>query len=88
MDIDSPKGMVITFWLWGDSESDIRKILDNKNIKDVRDEIHEYKLPVIMHSHTELIQYCKKHFGWEVIRAYWNPKKNGHDYFVSKHKKF
>ena len=35
MDIDSPKGMVITFWLWGDSESDIRKILDNKNIKDV-----------------------------------------------------
>ena len=35
MDIDSPKGMVITFWLCGDSESDIRKILDNKNIKDV-----------------------------------------------------
>ena len=35
MDIDSPKGMVITFWLWGDSESHIRKILDNKIIKDV-----------------------------------------------------
>ena len=62
--------------------------IDKHYIKDVRDEIHEYKLPVIMHSHTELIQYCKKHFGLEVIRAYWNPKKNGHDYFVSKHKKF
>ena len=35
MSIHKPKGMVITFWLWGDSESDIRKILDNKNIKDV-----------------------------------------------------
>ena len=35
MDIDSPKGMVITFWLWGDSELEIRNILDNKNIKDV-----------------------------------------------------
>ena len=35
MDIDSPKGMVIKFCLWVDSESHIRKIIDNKNIKDV-----------------------------------------------------
>ena len=35
MDIDSPKGMVITFWLWGDSESHIRQILSKKNIKDI-----------------------------------------------------
>jgi len=35
MDIASPKGKVITFWLWGESELEIRNILDNKNIKDV-----------------------------------------------------
>ena len=32
---DTDMDRVITFWLWGDSESHIRKILDNKNIKDV-----------------------------------------------------
>ena len=30
-----PKGKVITFWLWGESELEIRNILDNQNIKDV-----------------------------------------------------
>ena len=35
MDIASPKGKVITFWLWGESELEIRNILDKKNIKDV-----------------------------------------------------
>ena len=35
MDIASPKGKVITFWLWGESELEIRNILDNQNIKDV-----------------------------------------------------
>ena len=40
-----PKGKVITFWLWGDSELEIRNILDNKNIKDV--EWVKKKKPII-----------------------------------------
>jgi hypothetical protein len=28
-------GMVIEFWLWGVSETDIRHILSKKNIKDI-----------------------------------------------------
>tara|TARA_E500000318_G_C3526956_1_gene198846 strand:- start:677 stop:880 length:204 start_codon:yes stop_codon:yes gene_type:complete len=35
MDIYKPDGKVITFWLWGDSESHIRQILGKKNIKDI-----------------------------------------------------
>ena len=62
--------------------------IDKHYIKDVRDEIHEYKLPVIMHSHTQLVQYCKIHHGWEVLKAYWNHKEDDYDYFVSRHKKF
>ena len=64
------------------------KPIDKHYIKDVRDELHEYKLPVIMHSHTQLVQFCKIHKGWEVLKAYWNPKIDGYDYVVSRHKKF
>ena len=64
------------------------KPIDKHYIKDVRDELHEYKLPVIMHSHTELVQYCKIHYGWEVLKAYWNHEKDDYDYYVRKHKKF
>ena len=35
MDISQPKGKVVTFWLFGESESDIMKILSTKNVKDV-----------------------------------------------------
>ena len=35
MDIYKPDGKVITFWLWGDSESHIRQILGKKSIKDI-----------------------------------------------------
>ena len=35
MDISSPKGKVITFWLWGDSELDIREKLGKKSYKDI-----------------------------------------------------
>jgi hypothetical protein len=35
MDIFEPDGKVITFWLWGVSETDIRHILSKKNIKDI-----------------------------------------------------
>lgn len=35
MGIFQPKGKVITFWLFGESESDIMKILSTKNVKDV-----------------------------------------------------
>ena len=35
MDIFQPDGKVITFWLWGVSETDIRHILSKKNIKDI-----------------------------------------------------
>ncbi len=35
MSIWKPKGRVITFWLWGDSELHIRELLDNKNYKDI-----------------------------------------------------
>ena len=35
MDIFQPDGKVITFWLWGVSEIDIRSKLDKKNIKDI-----------------------------------------------------
>ena len=35
MDIYKPDGKVITFWLWGDSESHIRQILGKKNVKDI-----------------------------------------------------
>mgnify|MGYP003137853852 CR=1 FL=1 len=62
--------------------------IDKHYIKDVRDQLHEYSLPVIMHSHTELVQYCKIHHGWEVLKAYWNHKEDDYDYFVRKHKKF
>ena len=64
------------------------KPIDKHYIKDVRDDLHEYSLPVIMHSHTELVQYCKIHHGWEVLKAYWNHDKDDYDYFVRKHKKF
>ena len=30
-----PKGRVITFWLWGDSELHIRELLDKKSYKDI-----------------------------------------------------
>ena len=62
--------------------------IDKHYIKDVRETLHEYSLPVIMHSHTELVQYCKIHHGWEVLKAYWNHKEDDYDYFVRKHKKF
>jgi len=35
MGIYKPDGKVITFWLWGDSESHVRQILGKKNIKDI-----------------------------------------------------
>jgi len=35
MDISQPTGKVVTFWLFGESESDIMKILSTKNVKDV-----------------------------------------------------
>jgi hypothetical protein len=35
MDIFQPDGKVITFWLWGVSETDIRHMLSKKNIKDI-----------------------------------------------------
>ena len=33
--INARDGMVISFWLWGVSEIDIRSKLDKKNIKDI-----------------------------------------------------
>ena len=63
------------------------KPIDKYFIKDVREELHEYKLPVIMHSHTKLVQYCKRHYKWEVITAYWNPKIDDYDYLVAKHRR-
>jgi len=35
MDIFQPDGKIITFWLWGDSDSHIRQLLNKKNIKDI-----------------------------------------------------
>jgi|TARA_R110001592_G_scaffold285163_1_gene553512 hypothetical protein len=35
MNLNVPDGMVISFWLWGVSEIDIRSKLDKKNIKDI-----------------------------------------------------
>jgi hypothetical protein len=35
MSIYKPDGKVITFWLWGNSESYIRQILSKKDIKDI-----------------------------------------------------
>ena len=35
MDIFQPDRKVITFWLWGVSETDIRHMLSKKNIKDI-----------------------------------------------------
>ena len=35
MDIDSPKGMVITFWLWAENEDKLRELLKEKGIKDI-----------------------------------------------------
>ena len=35
MSIYKPKGKVMTFWLWGNSESHIREILSKKDIKDI-----------------------------------------------------
>ena len=35
MSIWKPKGRVITFWLWGDSELDIREKLGKKSYKDI-----------------------------------------------------
>ena len=69
--------------------SDIEKIsLVIMSIQDIRKEIHEYNKPIEIMSHEKDVLYCKKHFGWEIIRAYWNPKIDGYDYIVSKHKKF
>ena len=46
MDIFKPDGKVIKFWLCGDSESDIKKILDKKNVKDI-EWITEEKPPFV-----------------------------------------
>jgi len=35
MSIFKPKGMVIKFWLWGDSENHITEMLVKKNCKDI-----------------------------------------------------
>ena len=35
MSIWKPKGRVITFWLWGDSELHIRELLKQKQFKDI-----------------------------------------------------
>ena len=35
MSIWKPKGRVITFWLWGDSEQHIRELLTKKQFKDI-----------------------------------------------------
>ena len=35
MSIFKPKGMVIKFWLWGDSENHITEMLAKKNCKDI-----------------------------------------------------
>jgi len=35
MGIFQPDGKIITFWLWGDSDSHIRQLLNKKNIKDI-----------------------------------------------------
>ena len=69
--------------------SDIEKIsLVIMSIQDIRKEIHNYNVEIKIQSHEKDVLYCKKHFGWEIIKAYWNPKIDGYDYIVSKHKKF
>ena len=35
MGIYKPNGKVITFWLWGDSESHIRELLKQKSYEDI-----------------------------------------------------
>ncbi len=35
MSIFKPKGKVITFWLWAENEEKLRKILEEKGIKDI-----------------------------------------------------
>lgn len=58
------------------------KPVDTHYLKDTRGEIHSYKLPVIMHHQTQLVQYCKNHKNWESIRAFWNPKTDEYEYLV------
>ncbi len=57
------------------------------SIIDLRKELHEYNIPITIQSHETTTQYCKRHFKWEVITAYWNPQKNYYDYLVAKHRK-
>ena len=65
--------------------NDIEKIsLVIMSIEDIRKERHQYNKPIKIMSHEKDIQrYCKKHFGYEIIKPLWNPKINGYNYIVS-----
>ena len=63
-------------------------IEQQKYITDIRSHSHEYyDFTPLFHQENNIL-YCKLHFGWEVITAMYNPKKDKYDYMVARHKKF
>jgi len=68
--------------------SDVEKItLVIMSIQDIRKETHNYNVEIKLQSHERDVLYCKKHFGYEIIRAQYNAEQDKYDYLVTKHKK-
>jgi len=64
--------------LWKDQASEI---LDKRSVG------HEYKqFPFLQHGDKHTI-YCKTHFMWEIVSAFYNSDNDSYDYFVVKHPK-
>ena len=57
-------------------------------IIDTRTNGHEYFDFTPLFHKEKLTIYCKVHFGFEVVTAMYNAKKNKYDYLVVRHKKF
>jgi hypothetical protein len=68
--------------------NDVEKIsLVLMSIVDIKKETHNYNVEIKINSHEKDVLYCKKHFGYEIIRAQYNAEQDKYDYLVIKHKK-
>ena len=57
------------------------------SIDDTREIEHSYSKSIDLNHQEKTALYCKSHFKWEIITAFYNPNSDKYDYFVVKHRK-
>jgi len=66
----------------------VHKKPDTYYLLDVRGGRHGYKQSNSVVHLKEIIDYCKLHKGWEIIKPYWDSKTDDFVYYVRRHRKF